>query len=114
MQKCSASSLSTRIRIVMDKGWHGGNRIKSKKAIEDAGLCYLCGAEESQAHWLNHCPNISLSDARASARLDLKSKNSPRNPYQLQSAEPFSQFSIPPRNLNGYGPPTGQLPKYNN
>ena len=43
MQQCSASSLSTRIRIVMNKGWHGGNRIKSKKATEEAGFCYLCG-----------------------------------------------------------------------
>ena len=32
LDKSSLKSLSMKIRILMDKGWHGGNRMKSKTA----------------------------------------------------------------------------------
>jgi hypothetical protein len=50
MQKCSSSSLASRIRIVMNKGWHGGNRIKSKKAAQEDAR--LTGTLASQLHRL--------------------------------------------------------------
>ena len=86
MQQCSASSLSTRIRIVMNKGWHGGNRIKSKKATEEAGFCYLCGSEDSQAHWLQHCTDISLSEARKAAKLEIQNYSRELIPSAISSA----------------------------
>jgi hypothetical protein len=32
---------------VMNKGWHGGNRIKSKKAAPEDARCFLCGLDDS-------------------------------------------------------------------
>ena len=70
----------------MNKGWHGGNRIKSKKATEEAGFCYLCGSEDSQAHWLHHCTDISLSEARKAAKLEIQNYSRELIPSAISSA----------------------------
>ena len=41
----------------MNKGWHGGNRIKSEKATPEDQVCILCRQDDSQAHWLHYCPH---------------------------------------------------------
>ena len=41
----------------MNKGWQGGNRIKSKKETPDDQVCLLCKRDDSQAHWLHFCPH---------------------------------------------------------
>ena len=71
MQKYSSSSLASRIRIVMNKGWHGGNCIKSKKAAPEDARCFLCGLDDSQAHWLHNCTDFSLHEARTLALRDI-------------------------------------------
>jgi hypothetical protein len=86
MDKCYASSLASRIRIVMNKGWHGGNRLKSKKATPDDGICYLCGQDDSQAHWLHQCSNLSLSDARAAAMTEIQQYSIETIPSNMSAA----------------------------
>jgi len=86
MKKCSSSSLSTRIRIVMNKGWHGGNRIKPRNATADDGICYLCGADDSQTHWLHHCSNMSLKDARQAAIQEIQSSATDVNSRAITTA----------------------------
>ena len=86
MEKCSASSLALRMRIVMNKGWHGGHRLKSKKATPDDGTCYLCSLEDSQAHWLHSCTNISLSDSKAEAMLEIQNFSTDTIPKAISSA----------------------------
>ena len=51
----------------MSKGWHGGNRIKSKKASAEDQVCLLCGQDDSQAHWLHHCPHPPSAMLRSEA-----------------------------------------------
>jgi hypothetical protein len=55
----------------MNKGWLGGNRIRSKKASHDDRLSLLCRQEDSQAHWLHHYPHPPSSLLRAGAFSDL-------------------------------------------
>ena len=61
LKHASSRGLSTKVRLIMSKGWHGGNRIKSKKASAEDQVCLLCGQDDSQAHWLHHCPHPPLS-----------------------------------------------------
>ena len=86
MDKCHASSLASRIRIVMNKGWHGGDWLKSKKATPDDGTCYLCGQDDSQAHWLHRCTNLSLSDARAAAMTEIQQFSTDTIPSNISKA----------------------------
>ena len=86
MQKCSSSSLASRIRIVMNKGWHGGNRIKSKKASPEDARCFLCGLDDSQAHWLHNCTNLSLHEARTSALREIQDYSTESIPAAISSA----------------------------
>ena len=53
----SSRSLSTKVRLIMDKGWHGEIRIKTKKESPEDLCCLLCKQDYSQAHWLHHCPH---------------------------------------------------------
>jgi hypothetical protein len=45
-----------RVRIIWDKGWHGGNIAKGKCEIDDT-LCALCGEVDGERHWIVGCPH---------------------------------------------------------
>ena len=55
----------------MSKGWHGGIRIKNKKATPEDQLCLLCKQDDSQAHWLHHCPHPPSAMLRTGAFTDI-------------------------------------------
>jgi hypothetical protein len=67
LKHASPRGLSTKVRLIMSKGWHGGNRIKSKKASAEDQVCLLCGQDDSQAHWLHHCPHPPSAMLRTEA-----------------------------------------------
>ena len=43
-----------RVRVIWDKGWHGGNRAKGDCEEEDT-KCVLCGEVDGQRHWMVEC-----------------------------------------------------------
>ena len=59
LKQTHSNSLSTKIRIIYDKGYHGGNRAKNTSITlaerEIARTCRLCQKPDSQDHWLQEC-----------------------------------------------------------
>ena len=56
--KGTIGSIMRLIRIIFDKGWHGGNRRKGfPNGLEQdlAGRCEICLRQDSQYHWLSEC-----------------------------------------------------------
>ena len=43
-----------RVRVIWDKGWHGGNRAKGD-CEEEETKCVLCGEVDGQRHWMVEC-----------------------------------------------------------
>ena len=71
LKHSSSSSLSNKVRLIMSKGWHGGNRIKSKKASPEDQFYLLCEQDDSQSHWLHHCPHPPSALLRAASLADI-------------------------------------------
>jgi hypothetical protein len=61
---------TTKVRIIYDKGWHGGNRAKDESLSIDekslTGKCRLCNQQDSAAHWLHMCPARAVTMVRDS------------------------------------------------
>ena len=59
LKQAHSNSLPTKIRIIYDKGYHGGNRAKNTSITpaerEIARTCRLCQKPDSQDHWLQEC-----------------------------------------------------------
>ena len=68
LQSASSSKASTITRVIYNKGYHGGNRAKDSKLQPEGkiriGKCLLCQHQDSQDHWLHHCPNRVLTKIR--------------------------------------------------
>ena len=75
LRKAPSNSASTIIRLIYDKGYHGGNRAKNKSLStsdrEQTRKCCLCQMPESQNHWLHECNHGPLRTLRASVFADL-------------------------------------------
>ena len=76
--KLSFTTASTRVRIIYDKGYHGGNRAKDSKLSDEerslARRCILCGQDDSQDHWLHFCTHSTLASLRQTILIELNSK----------------------------------------
>ena len=74
----SESSAATKVRIIYDKGFHGGNRAKDDKlSLIDrlqAQACTLCRSPDSQDHWLHSCSHPTLATLRTTIITDLNKK----------------------------------------
>ena len=62
------------IRILFDKHDHGGNRAKGAKGHEheETAMCEICGAVDSQEHWLCECNHPELVLIREEARANVQ------------------------------------------
>ena len=78
LQGSSLSLTSTKVRIIYDKGYHGGNRAKDDTLSTIDRLrtqsCILCGSPDSQDHWLHRCSHPTLAKLRTSTMVDLNKK----------------------------------------
>ena len=70
----------------MDKGWHGGNRIKVKDANPSEERCRLCSGDDSQAHWLHSCSHPAILYPRSQAFLELETLGATRSAKLITSA----------------------------
>ena len=50
----SKGELARRVRVIWDKGWHGGNKAKGGCTEEEAE-CVMCGLPDGQRHWMVEC-----------------------------------------------------------
>ena len=75
LEQASLSLTSTRVRIIYDKGFHGGNRAKNDKlSLVDrlkTRACILCRTPDSQDHWLHYCSHSTLANLRTSIVTEL-------------------------------------------
>jgi len=57
------------LRIMWDKGMHGGNRSKGAQYTaqqkEFLARCTVCATEDSADHWIRRCPHASMMQYRA-------------------------------------------------
>jgi hypothetical protein len=78
LEQASLSLTSTRVRIIYDKGFHGGNRAKNDKlSLVDrlkTRACILCRTPDSQDHWLHYCSHSTLANLRTSIVTELNVK----------------------------------------
>jgi hypothetical protein len=76
--KLSFTTASSRVRIIYDKGYLGGNRAKDSKLSDEerslARRCILCGQDDSQDHWLHFCTHSTLASLRQTILTELNSK----------------------------------------
>ena len=94
-------------RLLYDKGWHGGNRSKSKPPAthteEEWAACGLCNMPDSQHHWIRECEHPATAAVRAIAMqkvedilLELRQpthKKTKVDPDLLNIAETLHQFA---------------------
>jgi hypothetical protein len=70
--------LASSARILWDKGWHGGNRAKSKcptgQQLEEWIGCGECGQPDSQSHWIRECNVESMREMRTEAKTAARDK----------------------------------------
>ena len=68
LTKVHRGELARRVRVIWDKGWHGGNIAKGKCEEEDT-KCVLCGCEDGQRHWMVECGHAACSELMRLARV---------------------------------------------
>jgi hypothetical protein len=51
------------VRVIWDKGWHGGNRAKGD-CDEEETKCVLCGEVDGQRHWMVECGHNTCEELR--------------------------------------------------
>ena len=56
LKRVNRGDRARRVRVIWDKGWHGGNAAKGHCDAEEK-LCCLCGANDSERHWILGCPH---------------------------------------------------------
>ena len=71
LTKVHRGELARRVRVIWDKGWHGGNIAKGKCEEEDT-KCVLCGCEDGQRHWMVECGHAACSELRRLARVRME------------------------------------------
>jgi hypothetical protein len=71
LNKTSRGDRGRRVRIIWDKGWHGGNIAKSGKAEVEDTLCVLCGMPDGQRHWLVECTHAPCIIVRENLKVKL-------------------------------------------
>ena len=75
LRKASSSAASTIIRLIYDKGYHGGNRAKNKSLSpedrDQTRRCLLCQKPETQNHWLHECNHGPLRTLRGEVFAEL-------------------------------------------
>ena len=75
LQNTSIDMAASKIRIIYDKGYHGGNRAKDDKLSMHDRLqtqaCLLCHRPDSQDHWLHSCPHSTLAHLRTTIITEL-------------------------------------------
>ena len=76
LRASSIPHIASKCRVLFDKCWHGRNRQKEKglsteEAI-DTGRCTLCKEQDSQAHMLQHCTDITTAAIRADTMVTLR------------------------------------------
>ena len=52
------------MRVILDTGWHGGNRAKGECEVEDT-KCVLCGEVDGQRHWMVECKYAACTHIRS-------------------------------------------------
>ena len=55
--------LARRVRVIWDKGWHGGNKAKGGCTEEEAE-CVMCGLPDGQRHWMVECGHAACAQLR--------------------------------------------------
>ena len=53
--KTQHHSRTLRNRLLFDKHWHGGNKIKDKNSTTADGKCPFCIEADSAGHWMVYC-----------------------------------------------------------
>ena len=71
LDKSHRGDMGRRVKIIWDKGWHGGNIGKSDKAELEDTLCVLCGQPDGQRHWILECEHAACATIRDGAKKKL-------------------------------------------
>ena len=68
LRRAPPNIVSTKVRTIYDKGYHGGNRAKNttltEEQLEETRQCRLCNNPDSQNHWLHECDHGPLRTLR--------------------------------------------------
>jgi hypothetical protein len=68
--------LATINRLIWDRGWHGGNRSKTKAPAEISEVewvgCGDCGAPDSQHHWIRECKAEHIRMVRRETKIKIR------------------------------------------
>ena len=67
LNRANLGDKARRVRIIWDKGWHGGNQAKGNCEEEDT-LCNLCGRPDSERHWIIGCAHDDCTLIRYEAQ----------------------------------------------
>ena len=67
LNKVNLGDKARRVRVIWDKGWHGGNQAKGKCEEEDK-LCNLCSLPDSERHWIIGCAHEDCVLIRTAAQ----------------------------------------------
>jgi hypothetical protein len=60
-----------RVRVIWDKGWHGGNIAKGN-CEEEETKCVLCGEVDGQRHWMIECGHVACEELKRLGRERMK------------------------------------------
>ena len=86
ISKTPMAKRAAAVRIIYDKGWHGGNRIKEgyykrqNNTLTALQECYTCGQPDSQEHWICYCPHPSYDSIRVAAIQAVRAQYSTEEP----------------------------------